>query len=102
MWEEGEEGAILVGMDLNDYWNKPPRTFKKYIKIYMKKEEERVKEWDYLNYLLGKYIAYAVNDPKKYPRKPFLQKETQSNVMTNEDMERIARLNTIKLGGKIK
>lgn len=81
-----------------------PRVFKKHIKVFMKKEEDRAREMDSNNYNLGRYIAYAVNDPKKYPRKPFLDKtnEAELKVMKEEDMERMARLNTIKLGGKIK
>lgn len=68
----------------------------------MKKEENRIREWDLMNYNLGKYIGIAVNDPKKYPRQPFLKKnEPVKKVMTSEEMEAIMRRNTIILGGKI-
>lgn len=57
---------------------------------------------DLNNYNLGKYIAYAVNDPKKYPRVPFLQEERdEDRIMSNEEMERNMRRNTITLGGTI-
>lgn len=64
------------------------------------KEERRLRIIDQLNYELGYYIMFAVNDPKKYPKKPFRAKE-QVRVMSGEEMERIARANTIKLGGNI-
>lgn len=62
---------------------------------------------DLNNYNLGKYIAYAVNDPKKYPRKPFLndlkleKKKVGEDVMSGDEMERMMKLNTRLLGGKI-
>ena len=57
---------------------------------------------DWNNYNLGKYISYAFNAPKKYPSKPFLQKEETKDIeMTDEQMERVARINTLKLGGKV-
>jgi hypothetical protein len=56
--------------------------------------------------LLGKYLIYAFNDPRKYPTKPFLSKviddKPANKVMTPEEMERVAKNNTIKLGGKLK
>lgn len=78
-----------------------PKTYKKYLDVYVKKEENRAREMDYNNFNLGKYIAYAVNDPKKYPREPFLTQREEVE-MTGEDMERMARRNTIKLNGIIK
>lgn len=58
---------------------------------------------DLNNYNLGKYIAFAVNDPKKYPKKPFLaDKEAKKEVMTDSEMDKIMRANTITLGGKVK
>lgn len=54
-----------------------------------------------LNHILGKYIAYATNDPKHYPKVPFTEKERESQPMTDEEMERQARRNTIKMGGVI-
>jgi len=50
---------------------------------------------------LGKYIAFAFNDPKHYPREPFTEKDTELEPMTDEQMEKQARRNTIKMGGVI-
>lgn len=72
----------------------------KHLKAFEEKDKRRREEWDSMNYMLGQYIAYAVNSPKKYPRKPFLQKEKHV-VMTDEQME----ANILKLvkatGGEI-
>lgn len=59
---------------------------------------------DTLNHLLGHYIAIAFNQPKKYPRLPFLIKETVStaDVMSDDEMERMMMKNTILAGGTIK
>lgn len=59
---------------------------------------------DWNNYNLGKYISYAFNAPKKYPKRPFLeeQENKELNEMTDAQMERMARINTLKLGGSIK
>jgi hypothetical protein len=71
--------------------------------VFQKREKERVLEIDFLNFLLGKYVGFGVNDPKKYPRKPFLEKKAseEPREMSSEDMERMARANTLKLGGDI-
>ena len=70
--------------------------------MYIEKEENRAREMDMNNFNLGKYIAYAVNDPKKYPKKPFLAKrEEVGKIMSNEEMDKVMRRNTIILGGKI-
>lgn len=59
---------------------------------------------DLNNFNLGKYIAYAVNEPKKYPKKPFLYEEEtkkRDEPMTVEEMERVMKMNTLRLGGNI-
>lgn len=64
-----------------------------------------MEKFDTLNYVLGKYIAYAFHEPKKYPKKPLLVKQeriNESSVMTDEEMERVMRMNVIKMGGVIK
>lgn len=101
MWRDMEEDAIRVGLDIHYFWSLTPKQWSKYVKVYNEKEKERLKEVDTLNYILGKYIAYAVNDPKHYPNKPFLEKDTDLKPMTDEEMERQARRNTIKMGGVI-
>lgn len=53
--------------------------------------------------MLGKYIAYAFNDPKHYPNKPFLEKEEVKPISSSpEDLEKVAMRNTVLLGGVIK
>lgn len=93
---------MIVGVpDLDTYWNMQPIRFEKYIKAYAQRKELEAKEVDAMNYSLGKYIAIAVNQPKRYPKKPFLYKEEVKKEMTIEEMERIMQDNTIKLGGQI-
>ena len=101
MWRDMEVDAIKIGLDLHYFWSLNPKQWAKHIKAYTEKEQARLKEVDTFNYLLGKYIAFAFNDPKKYPSKPFLENNTDLKPMTDEDMEKQARRNTIKMGGVI-
>lgn len=54
-----------------------------------------------LNWVLGKYIAYSFNEPNKYPKKPMFNDKESYN-MTEEEMERTAMLNCLKMGGEIR
>ena len=101
MWRDMEEDAIVIGLDLNYYWSLNPKQWAKHIKVFNEKEQLRLKEKDLFNYMLGKYIGYAFNDPKNYPDKPFTEQTTQLEPMTDEEMEKQARRNTIKMGGVI-
>lgn len=102
MWRELEKTAIELNLDLHYFWTLTPKQFNKYIENYTEKENKRLKEIDYFNWLLGKYITFAYNDPKKYPDKPFLDNATNVNeIMTDDEMERKARLNTLRMGGRI-
>lgn len=101
MWRDMEEDALRVGLDLHYFWSLDPKQWAKHVKIFAEKEEKRFKEIDTFNFILGKYVAYAVNDPKHYPSKPFSEKTTQLEPMTDEEMEKQARRNTIKMGGVI-
>lgn len=97
-----EEDAIRVGLNLHYFWSLNPKQWEKYVKVFNEKEKQRVKELDTLNYILGKYIGYAVNDPKHYPNNPLTEKNNNTlKVMTDEEMEKQARRNTIKMGGVI-
>ena len=96
-----EEDAIRVGLDLHYFWSLNPKQWAKYVKVFNEKENARLKEVDSFNYVLGKYIAWAVNDPKHYPTKPYSEKDTNLKLMTDEEMEKQGRRNTIKLGGVI-
>ena len=101
MWRSMEEDAITIGLDLHYYWSLNPKQWSKHIKVFNQKEQQRVKEADLLNFILGKYVAYAFNDPKRYPSKPFTENNTDLKPMTDEEMERQARRNTIRMGGVI-
>nr|DAS26830.1 MAG TPA: hypothetical protein [Caudoviricetes sp.] len=102
MWRDMEEDAIRIGLDLHYFWSLNPKQWEKYVKVFNEKEKQRLKEIDTLNYVLGKYVAFGVNDPKHYPSKPFSENDTDLKPMTDEEMERQARRNTIKMGGVIK
>ena len=102
MWREMEEDAIRIGLDLHYFWSLDLKQYAKHVKVFSEKEEQRFKEIDLCNYILGKYVAYAVNDPKKYPSKPFTEQTAQLKPMTDDEMEKQARRNTIKMGGVIK
>jgi len=91
-------------LDLETYWNLTPTQFRKYLKIYNEKEKERAREADALNHNLGIYIAIAFNNPKRYPKRPFMyEKEIEEKkVMTAEEMLNILKRKTLILGGDIK
>ena len=101
MWRDLEEDAIKIGLDLGYFWSLNPKQFAQHIKVFNEMEEQRLKEKDLFNFLLGKYVAYAFNSPKHYPTKPFTEKTTHLEPMTDEEMEQQARRNTIKMGGVI-
>jgi len=92
-----------MGLSLEYYWSLNPKQYAKHCKIYLKKEEQDVKVVDRLNHILGQYVGIAVNNGKEYPQKPYLDREETKQVepQTVEDMEKIARLNTLCLGGVI-
>ena len=96
-----EADAIRIGLDLHYFWSLDVKQYAKHVRIFNEKEKQRIKEVDGLNHILGKYIAYAFNDPKHYPKEPFTEKNTELKPMTDEDMERQGRHNTIKMGGVI-
>lgn len=87
-------------MNLDTYWDMTPKVYRKHLEAFSKKQELQARETDFTNFLLGQYIARAVNDPKKYPKKPFLHKEEKKEgVMSSEEMNEIMKHNTYKLGG---
>lgn len=94
--------AIRIGLDLLYFWHLTPKQFNKYVTVYNEKEKNRLIEQDFLNHILGKYICFAFNDPKKYPKKSFLSKEKELVVMTDEEMEEMAKRNVRMMGGVIK
>ncbi len=101
VWRSYEEDAIRIGLDLHYFWSLNVKQYAKHVKVYNEKRQQRAIDIDGFNYLLGKYIAYAFNDPKHYPSKPFMSNDTELKPMTDEEMEKQARRNTIKMGGVI-
>ena len=77
-----------------------PAQFDNCIKGYQKRLDSMTKLQDGLNYMLGQYIMTGAHDPKKYPKKPYLQKEKKRWL---EEDELIARAKAItkRLGGQI-
>ena len=90
-----------MGLDLHYFWSLDVKQYIKHVRVYNQKQKERIKEMDGLNHILGQYIAYAFNDLKHYPKKPFTEKNTELEPMSDEEMEKQARRNTIKMGGVI-
>ncbi len=90
----------MIGLHLDYFWSLTPKQFQKYINVYEKREERRLKEKDMLNHILGKYIAFAYNDPKKYPEEPFTS-SVNNTEMNDDDMERVAMKITAKMGGVV-
>lgn len=98
-----EEDAIYMGLDLNYFWSLNVKQYSKHVRAFNKRQNDKMKEKDALNHILGKYIAFAVNEPKKYPKNPFsMQEKKQINVMTEEELEKQAKRNTALLGGVIR
>lgn len=64
-----------------------PKEGQKYFEAYAKKTDQELKKMDVANYILGKYVMYAVNDPKKYPEHPILQDSKQPTTDTTDDSD---------------
>jgi len=100
LWNSAEEIALKIGESLEEFWTESPKQFEKRVKVYKELEKKRVMENDINNYNLGRYLIYAFNDPKKYPKKPVLQERDDDNKsMSGLEMERKAELINKKLGG---
>ena len=95
---------MLIGLNHDEYWDILPVDYQKYLNLYEQRERGKSKEIDALNWILGSYISYAFNNPKKYPDKPYLYEEDTkgSKVMTSKEMDQVMKRNTLRLGGTIK
>ncbi len=104
MWRDLETDAIKIGLDLHYFWSLNVKQFQKHVKAFNEEEKRKFEQQDALNFLLGEYVAFAFNNPKKYPKKPFLEKQKEVKLadMTVTEMERQAKINTIMMGGVIK
>jgi non-canonical (house-cleaning) NTP pyrophosphatase len=65
------------------------------IKGYENRFEKSRRQTDFLNHILGSYISVAVNNPKGYPKHPFLEKGHSGAMrrMTDEEMALMAKRN---------
>lgn len=72
-----------------------PAEGKKYFSAHAKKTDQELKKMDVANFILGKYIMYAVNDPKKYPDKPITQEPTEDT--TTDDAEEMTDADRARL-----
>lgn len=90
-----------MGLQYEYFWAINPRIYEKYREAYVEKTRRELRQHDMLNHLLGRYISYGVNDPKRYPKQPFLA-EAKTRPMTDEEMEAAAKRMTIRMGGTVK
>lgn len=90
-----------MNMDLHYFWSLNVNQYLKHVRVFNQMQKEHVQQVDALNHILGRYIAYAFNDPKKYPKEPYTHKDTTHDVMTDEEMEQQALRNTIMMGGVV-
>lgn len=97
MWRSEEENAIRIGLDLEYFWKLNPKQYMKHIHVFNEKEKMRVQEADKLNHMLAYYIAYGINDPKHFPKEPLLSEKKKIGVMSDNEMEAIAMMNSNKL-----
>jgi len=73
----------------------------KHFDAFVEKRKDDKKIIDSLNHSLGQYIMYAYNKPKEYPRRPFMSEPEQMPLSSPEEMERMAKRFTKRLGGEI-
>ena len=53
MWREMETDAIRIGLDLHYFWSLNPKQYAKHISVFNEREEQRLKEKDLFNFMLG-------------------------------------------------
>ena len=100
-----EDEAIYMGLTLDYFWSLNPKQYKKHCDVYRQKQETDVLIKDRLNHILGQYIGIAINDGKNYPKKPLLDTTERTETtpqQTVDEMEKMARRNTLFMGGVIK
>ena len=84
-------------MTLEEWWNLTPREARVYFRAFRKKMEREFKARDTENFILGKYIMMAFNNPKKYPKQPVSQEVDKEQDDTQGSMTEAdeARLNAL-------
>lgn len=101
MWRSLEIDALSIGLSYEYFWTINPNIYKLYRDAHFEKQKAQMRQHDLLNFYLGRYVAFGVNDPQKYPSQPFLAVDRQMAEMTDEEMETQGRRNTIRMGGHI-
>lgn len=87
-----EENALTFGMSTDEFWFGHPQTFYSYADVYVKKQQEKATELDYLAWRTGFYgvlsikQALACKMTSIYPTFPFAYKEeTKDKEMSLKD-----------------
>lgn len=87
--------AVECGVDSSRYWSMTPREISAAITAYNKRESQsyqlKTETIDTLLWIAGKYNSYAVNNPKKYPQKPYLADTSAPKAMDDVSMEQWAK-----------
>ncbi len=86
-----EKNALTFGMSTEEFWFGHPQTFYSYADVYIKKQEEKTKELDYLAWRMGLYSMLGTKQclstklTRIFPEKPYgLKEETQGEIKANE------------------
>ena len=86
-----EENALTFGMSTEEFWFGHPQTFYSYADVYVKKQEEKATELDYLAWRMGLYTMLGINqclsikNSNIFPKKPFcLKEEPNETIKPNE------------------
>lgn len=80
-----EKNALIFGMSTEEFWFGHPQTFYSYADVYIKNQEEKAMELDYLAWRMGFYSMLGTNQclsTKKteiFPKKPFAYKEDKKD-----------------------
>lgn len=95
-WQKNESRAFEIGLKIDEYWNLSPAEFRNCVAGFNSRQKAEIERADTLNHILGRYISFAVNDPKHYPRKPIVAKNAhrtkKMKPVTIEALDQIARL----------
>jgi len=91
----------VCGVSYELFWGDiTPKLLQKYTQAY----NRRLQDLDSLHHLLGNYIAIGVNNPKKYPKEPYLTEKKQIALkeMSDDQMQQEAKRIAIMFGGEVK
>lgn len=76
--------ALAIGIKPDEWWNLTPREGRLYFKANALKNKRTLELLDTANFILGRYIRIAFNDPKHYPDKPAFLQEPDDGEQTTE------------------